>query len=97
MGKSLEALEHIMKQIYTAQKNEITEYHIYSNIADYDKIKDGDILSVKGVRKSLEDNSPIIIHNDTQNFDIETSYDLSDRERQILLAGGKLSYTVASS
>lgn len=34
MGKSLEALEHIMKQIYTAQKNEITEYHIYSNIAE---------------------------------------------------------------
>ncbi len=33
MGKSLEALEHIMKQIYTAQKNEITEYHVYSNIA----------------------------------------------------------------
>jgi VIT1/CCC1 family predicted Fe2+/Mn2+ transporter len=33
MGKSLESLEHIMKQIYTAQKNEITEYHIYSNIA----------------------------------------------------------------
>jgi len=33
MGESLEALEHIMKQIYTAQTNEITEYHIYSNIA----------------------------------------------------------------
>jgi len=33
MGESLETLEHIMKQIYTAQKNEITEYHIYSNIA----------------------------------------------------------------
>ncbi len=33
MGQSLKALEHIMKQIYTAQKNEITEYHIYSNIA----------------------------------------------------------------
>jgi len=33
MGQSLEVLEHIMKQIYTAQKNEITEYHIYSNIA----------------------------------------------------------------
>ena len=33
MGKSLEALEHIMKQIYTAQMNEITEYYIYSNIA----------------------------------------------------------------
>ena len=39
MGKSLEALEHIMKQIYTAQKNEITEYHIYSNIAKLVKDK----------------------------------------------------------
>jgi len=33
MGQSLESLEHIMKQIYIAQKNEITEYHVYSNIA----------------------------------------------------------------
>jgi len=39
MGKSLKALEHIMKQIYTAQKNEITEYHIYSNIAKLVKDK----------------------------------------------------------
>ncbi len=39
MGQSLEALEHIMKQIYTAQKNEITEYHIYSNIAKLVKDK----------------------------------------------------------
>ncbi len=39
MGQSLEALEHIMKQIYTAQKNEITEYHIYTNIAKLVKDK----------------------------------------------------------
>jgi VIT1/CCC1 family predicted Fe2+/Mn2+ transporter len=39
MGKSLEELEHIMKQIYTAQKNEITEYHIYSNITKLVKDK----------------------------------------------------------
>ena len=60
-------------------------------------LEDGDILKVSGIRKSLEDNSAITIHNDSQNFDIETSYDLSERERQILLAGGKLSYTVAST
>jgi aconitate hydratase len=69
----------------------------FANNADYEKIKDGDILKVSNVRKSLEDNSPIVIHNSTQKLDIETSYDLSERERQILLAGGKLSYTVASS
>lgn len=39
MGQSLETLEHIMKQIYTAQKNELTEYHIYSNIAKLVKDK----------------------------------------------------------
>ncbi len=65
--------------------------------ADYDEIKAGDILEIKGVRKTLEDNTPITIRNITQNFDIKTSYDFSERERQILLAGGKLSYTVASS
>ena len=69
----------------------------FSDNADYDKIKAGDILEIKGVRKTLEDNTPITIRNITQNFDIKTSYDFSLRERQILLAGGKLSYTVASS
>ena len=69
----------------------------FSDNADYDKINAGDILEIKGVRKTLEDNSPITIRNVTQNFDIKTSYDFSDRERQILLAGGKLTYTVASS
>ena len=69
----------------------------FSDNADYDKIKAGDILEIKGVRKSLEDSTPITIRNVTQNFDIKTSFDFSGRERQILLAGGKLSYTVASS
>ncbi len=69
----------------------------FSDNADYDKINAGDILEIKGVRKTLEDNTPITIRNITQNFDIKTSYDFSDRERQILLAGGKLTYTVASS
>ena len=69
----------------------------FANNADYDRINDGDVLEVSGVRKSLEENSPITLRNTTQNFNIETSYDFSERERQILLAGGKLSYTVASS
>jgi len=55
------------------------------------------MLEIKGVRKALEENSPIVIHNRTQNLDIDTIYDLSERERQIVLAGGKLSYTVFSA
>ncbi len=64
---------------------------------DYDRIRSDDILEIKGARKALKENLPISVHNRTQNFDIETSYDFSQREREILLAGGKLSYTVASS
>jgi aconitate hydratase len=69
----------------------------FANSEDYNKINDGDILEIKGVHKALKENAEIIIHNVTQNFDIETSYDLSEREREIILAGGQLSYTVASS
>ena len=64
----------------------------FANAADYDKIKENDVLEIKGVRKALEENQPITMHNATQGFDIETSYDLSERDRKILLAGGKLSY-----
>jgi aconitate hydratase len=68
----------------------------FKNDGDYDRIKRGDILEIKGAKKALKENLPISVHNRTQNFDIETSYDFSKRERDILLAGGKLSYTVAS-
>ena len=64
----------------------------FANAGDYDKIKENDVLEIKGVRKALEGNGPIIIQNATQGFDIETSYDLSERDRKILLAGGTLSY-----
>jgi aconitate hydratase len=70
---------------------------VFANSEDYNKIIENDILEIKGVRKALEENKPIIVHNVTQGFDIETTYDLSERERQIVNAGGKLSNTVASS
>ncbi|MFX0086619.1 MAG: aconitate hydratase [Candidatus Hodarchaeota archaeon] len=69
----------------------------FVNNEDYDKLNDGDVLEIKEVRKALKEKKPIKIHNITQNTEIETSYDLSERERDIILAGGTLSYTVASS
>ncbi|MHA2303928.1 MAG: aconitate hydratase [Candidatus Hodarchaeales archaeon] len=69
----------------------------FTSNEDFDKLNAGDILEIKNVRNALKENNPITIRNITQNFDIETSYDFSERERDIILAGGKLSYTVASS
>jgi aconitate hydratase len=70
---------------------------VFTNPGDYDKVNENDVLEIKGVRKALEENIPIIVHNLTQGYDIETTYDLSERERHIVNSGGKLSYTVASS
>ena len=69
----------------------------FKNDGDYERINDDDVLEIKGARKALKENLPLTIHNQTQNFDIETSYDFSEREREILLAGGKLSYTVSAN
>lgn len=65
----------------------------FVNPEDYDAIKQGDKLSIKGIASALkEGKKPIMLHNDTQNKDIPVTYDLSERDRQIILAGGKLTF-----
>ncbi len=65
----------------------------FVNPGDFDQLKQGDILSISGVKQSIKDGvKPIIVHNDTQNLDFEVTYDLSERDREIILVGGKLIY-----
>ncbi len=68
----------------------------FENPADYDKINQGDKLTIKDITNALKDGiKPIIMRNETQNIDIPLTYDLSERDRQIILAGGKLTYVSA--
>ena len=65
----------------------------FVNPGDFDQLKQGDILSISGVKQSIKIGvKPIIVHNDTQNLDFEVTYDLSERDREIILVGGKLIY-----
>ncbi len=65
----------------------------FVNPADYDAIAQGDKLSIKGLASALKaGTTPIIVRNDTQNKDIQVTYDMSERDRQIVIAGGKLNY-----
>ncbi|MHA1746112.1 MAG: aconitate hydratase, partial [Promethearchaeota archaeon] len=57
---------------------------------DFAKVNQGDIVSIANVKAAIEKGEPIIVHNTTQNVDIEVTYDLSDREREVIVAGGKL-------
>jgi len=59
---------------------------------DYDEIDSGDEIQIPNIRKVLSENEPLIIKNLTKGKDFEVNYELSERQRNILLAGGMLSY-----
>ena len=65
----------------------------FKNPLDYDLIEEGDVLCLKDVRKELEAGEQIFIYNKTKNIKIELVCDRSERQANILLAGGLLNYT----
>jgi len=60
--------------------------------SDYDGIDSGDEIQIPKIRKVLSKNEPLIVKNLTKGKDFEVNYELSERQRNILLAGGMLSY-----
>jgi aconitate hydratase len=63
---------------------------------DYEKIESGDKVRVENVRKSLEQNQPLRLVNHTKNIELKAEYELSQRQREILLEGGLLNYAKKS-
>ena len=67
---------------------------IFVNKSDYNNLECNNTLEIKGIRKILTDNEQKIkIKNLSKNFIFEATHDLSDRERNVILSGGKLNYT----
>jgi aconitate hydratase len=64
----------------------------FKNENDYDKIDQNDDLELQNIHSSLKKGKPIIVKNKTKNKEFEVEYDLSEREKLILLAGGTLSF-----
>ena len=65
--------------------------------ADYDKIEQGDELVIENVRKKVENGEAIVVKNVTKGMDIPVDCDLTERTRDIILAGGLLDYTRESN
>ncbi|TFG02562.1 MAG: aconitate hydratase [Promethearchaeota archaeon] len=66
----------------------------FLNDADHDKLKQDDLLEIQGIKNSLLNNTGTIeIKNLTQISEFAVEHDLSNREREIIMAGGKLNYT----
>jgi aconitate hydratase len=66
----------------------------FTNLADYDKIDQGDAIEIPDIKKKLQNNEPVILLDKTKNLQIELGYSLSQRQKDILYAGGLLPYTV---
>ena len=61
--------------------------------ADYDALDPEDQLEMSDMRQRLEDGATRIpVYNRTKQTTFETTLELTDRERQIVLAGGLLRY-----
>ena len=65
----------------------------FANENDYDKIAQGDTLSLPDVASCLKEGKEVYLVNKTQNLSILLCYELSERDRAILLAGGLIPYT----
>ena len=69
----------------------------FKNEKDYDKISQGDELEITNIRKTIGQGDALKLKNKTNGAEIDIEYNLSDRQKKILLAGGTLSYMKSQS
>ena len=62
----------------------------FADEKEYEKIKVGDRLEVADIRTTLMRKDEMIVNNLTQKRTFAVFYELSDRQKTILLAGGAL-------
>jgi aconitate hydratase len=65
---------------------------LFENEADYDRLKQDDQLEITGVREAVGAGKFLRVKNVTQGFEFPVKYNLSERQRQIMLAGGLLNF-----
>ena len=64
---------------------------------DYDMIEQGDVLALYNIRDCIANDKPIVLKNETKGIEIALNSDFSQRQKDIILAGGLLNYTRENS
>jgi aconitate hydratase len=62
----------------------------FRNEADYNRIDQGDALEILDIREIIAGSQPLIVKNTTKDLAFEAVYDLSERQKAMILAGGAL-------
>jgi aconitate hydratase len=68
----------------------------FTNPADYDKARQGDLLEIPGIRRQVEGGAEkLVVNNLTQKTSFTVALSLNRREREYVVAGGRLAHTKA--
>lgn len=65
----------------------------FANEADYDKISQEDELKIENIAEQIASGTTIKVTNITKGFDFDCTVNFSDRQKEMLYAGGLLNYT----
>lgn len=65
----------------------------FINEADYDKIEQGDRLSIDNIKDIVENGKDIFVKDVTKGIEIPVKCELSERGKGMILAGGLLNFT----
>jgi aconitate hydratase len=64
----------------------------FVNASDYDTLEQGDELEVAGIHAALRTDKNLAAKNLTRDSTFQLTYDFSNRQLEIMLAGGLLNY-----
>lgn len=65
---------------------------VLASRTDYEALQSGDVLEISGLLDSVRQAESIVVSNKTRGMTFQGKLNLSDRQRDILLAGGVLRY-----
>ncbi len=87
----------IAKSIERIHKANLINFAIlpleFADSGDYERVKEGDELLIEGLGECIAEKDEAEVYDKTSDFKFMTKLNLSDRDREILLAGGLLRYT----
>jgi aconitate hydratase len=63
---------------------------VFADEGDYDGISAGDRLEIPQIRSLIKKGEPLTVMNATRGSQFKVKYNLSDRQKEILLAGGAI-------
>jgi len=64
----------------------------FKNDSDYDSLNQGDEIEIPDIHNNIKEGKALSVKNKTKGIEFEVAYNLSDRQKEMVLAGGTLAY-----